>query len=92
MKNHSPCCQLCGAELPANARSCKRCGSSDDDGWSDHAHEGDLDDNLDDDFDYDEFIENEFPEGQRSTSLHPLWKGVVFVLLALFVILTLMQL
>jgi hypothetical protein len=87
MNNHSLRCGHCGAALPVNAQSCKRCGSSDSDGWSDNAYEGDLEE----DFDYDEFVENEFSEGHTSTSLHPFWRTVVFVLLALFLLLAILQ-
>ncbi len=51
-----------------------------------HPDETELDEDFDDDFDYDEFIANEFPRGRVSTSLHPLWKSVAVLLLVLFVL------
>ena len=80
-------CSHCGAAIPASARFCKHCGSSDADGWAD-SDESMLED---DDFDYDEFIENEFAPRRLSTRLHPVWK-VAAVLVLLGFALALLQL
>ena len=52
-------CPNCGAEVPRNARACPECGSDEKTGWSDKAHAEHL--GLpDEDFDYDEFVKEEF--------------------------------
>lgn len=51
-------CSHCGAEVSIQAQVCRECGASEDAGWGDDTGPYDGDD----DFDYDEFIEREFPE------------------------------
>lgn len=54
-------CPHCGAEVPRNARACPECGSDESTGWSDRATADRL--GLpDEEFDYDEFVQNEFEE------------------------------
>ena len=59
-------CPHCGADVPVGARVCRECGSDDETGWSDDAEvwgagiPGGYGD--DDDFDYDEFVEQELPQ------------------------------
>ncbi len=54
-------CPICGCEVPPNAKACPECGSDEQTGWSDRAREQEL--GLpDDDFNYDEFIKEEFGE------------------------------
>lgn len=58
-------CPHCGAELPRDAVACPECGSCEETGWSERAHA----DNLglpDEDFDYDEFVKEEFGGGGGS--------------------------
>ena len=84
MRESSSHCAHCGEPIAANARFCRHCGSSDEDGW------GDSDESLlDDDFDYDTFVEDEF-SARRTTRLHPVWK-IAAVLLLLGFVLTLLQ-
>lgn len=49
-------------------------------------------DDEDDDFDYDEFIEENFSSGLTNTQTRPLWRLVAVILLALIVIFFLFQL
>lgn len=52
-------CPNCGAEVPPRARSCPECGSDESTGWSEEAKVGAL--GLpDDNFDYNEFVKEEF--------------------------------
>src|SRR5438093_10067022 len=64
-------CRCCGAELPLSAKFCRHCGASDDCGWGGGGGEDEDDEELDlptghreedDEFDYDEFLAEEFPE------------------------------
>jgi anaerobic ribonucleoside-triphosphate reductase len=54
-------CPHCGAEVPANSRSCPECGSDDETGWSERATTRRLD-LPDPEFDYDDFVKREFGE------------------------------
>jgi hypothetical protein len=56
-------CPNCGAEVPPNAKACPECGSDEQTGWSEKANA----DNLglpDAEFDYKEFVEEEFGVGR----------------------------
>jgi hypothetical protein len=59
-------CPHCGADVAVGAASCRECGSDDETGWSQDADvwEAGIPAGYgsDDDFDYDEFIEQELPE------------------------------
>ncbi|MCF7708504.1 MAG: hypothetical protein K9N52_06370 [Verrucomicrobia bacterium] len=52
-------CPVCGASVPPKAGVCPGCGSCEETGWSGEAYYDQLD-LPDDEFDYDEFIQNEF--------------------------------
>jgi hypothetical protein len=59
-------CPHCGADVAVGAASCRECGSDAETGWSQDADvwEAGIPAGYgsDDDFDYDEFIEQELPE------------------------------
>ena len=54
-------CPNCGALVPDDAASCSECGADENTGWNHRATAQRLD-LPDDEFDYDEFIQNEFQE------------------------------
>ena len=56
-------CPNCGAEVPPKAKSCPECGSDEQTGWSEKAHAENL--GLpDEEFDYNEFVKEEFGTGR----------------------------
>ncbi len=77
-------CPNCGAIVPRNAKSCPECGSDEKTGWSDSAHA----DNLgipDDNFDYDEFVKEEFsPASAKPRGIHWVWWLTALILVLLF--------
>ena len=80
-------CPNCGAEVPPNAAACPECGSDHETGWSEDADTQRL--GLPDgDFDYDEFVKEEFGEekkGIRPRGIPVVWWIVAIILVALFV-------
>jgi zinc-ribbon domain len=57
-------CPNCGAEVPRDAKACPECGSDEKTGWSDEARVSEL--GLpDEEFDYDEFVKEEFGGGRN---------------------------
>jgi hypothetical protein len=78
-------CPNCGAEVPRNAKACPECGSDEKTGWSEKAHA----DNLglpDEEFDYDEFVKEEFGGGQaKPRGITWLWWAVALLLAALLI-------
>jgi hypothetical protein len=59
-------CPNCGADVPAGSTACPSCGADEDTGWAEGADMGAADVPTgyasDDDFDYDEFMREEFPD------------------------------
>jgi hypothetical protein len=75
-------CPHCGAEIRSDAKFCRHCGSSDSDGWQDDDDYGtDMDD-----FDYDQFVEDNFSSSVTTTQTRPLWRLVAVLLLVLFLL------
>ncbi len=58
-------CPNCGAEVPRRALACPQCGADEQTGWSDRAT-GQRLDLPDDEFNYDEFVQEEFGEQRES--------------------------
>ena len=52
-------CPNCGAVVPRKARACPECGADEKTGWSEEAYAQRLD-LPDDNFDYDEYVKEEF--------------------------------
>jgi hypothetical protein len=78
-------CPICGTEVPPNAKACPECGSDEETGWSDRARAQQLD-VPDDEFNYDEFVNEEFGR-KKEDKLRPrgiswLWWVVALALLA----------
>ena len=71
-------CPHCGGEIRSDAKFCRHCGSSESDGWRDE-YESD-----DEEFDYDDYISEEFGTSVTNTRTRPLWRLVAVVLLILF--------
>lgn len=61
-------CPNCGTAVPSGVRACPECGADEETGWGEEAHAQGLG-IPDEDFDYEEFVEREFGEG--NTSLKP---------------------
>jgi len=65
-------CPNCGAEVPPKARACPECGADEKTGWSERAAAQRL--GLpDDEFDYDEFVKEEFSGGESRAGPHVGW-------------------
>ncbi|MFM1770378.1 MAG: hypothetical protein RJA22_2907 [Verrucomicrobiota bacterium] len=81
-------CPVCGSPVPPKARACPECGADDQTGWSERADAQRL--GLpDDEFDYNEFVREEFGQERPATRLKPKglawhWWATAIVLLAIF--------
>lgn len=84
-------CPNCGAEVPPNAAACPECGSDESTGWSDRANASRLG-IPDEEFDYEEFIREEFDEtsGNPTTPRTAQWLWWVAALILLLVIVTIL--
>jgi uncharacterized membrane protein YvbJ len=80
-------CPNCGARVPRGAQSCPECGSDEETGWSDSANASSLD-LPDEDFNYDEFVKQEFGGKTKSVKPHGLrWLWYLTALILLIVLL-----
>ena len=78
-------CPNCGADVPRHARACPECGADEKSGWSEEAYAERL--GLpDDNFNYDEFVKEEFgPRGKvRPRGISWFWWIIALLLLAAF--------
>jgi hypothetical protein len=63
-------CPNCGALVPPKAKACPGCGADEETGWSDRAAAQRL--GLpDEEFDYDQFVKEEFGGPDRGPRLRP---------------------
>jgi hypothetical protein len=78
-------CPNCGADVPAGSAACPACGSDEETGWSEGADAWGADIPTgyghDDDFDYEEFVEEEFAGAGRKAD-RPRTILIVFLALA----------
>lgn len=74
-------CPHCGADIQADAKFCRDCGSSDTDGWRQEGWDGDADD---EDFDYDAYVDEHHSSRLTNTTTSPLWRFVAVILLLSF--------
>ena len=76
-------CPVCGADVPAHARACPECGADERTGWNDETTRYDGLDLPDQDFDYNETLENEgLKPTSRPKGVPVLWwvVGIILVL------------
>jgi hypothetical protein len=80
-------CPVCGEDVPRNALACPECGADHNSGWKEDADTYGGVDLPEDDFQYDEFIKQEFGSPARPTGIKMIWwiAGVILVI-ALFLI------
>jgi hypothetical protein len=80
-------CPHCGAPVPQGALACRQCGSDAETGWGDSGDTGLAEGyEPDDDFDYDEFVAEEFPDHASPSPEAALRKFALRVVIALIVL------
>jgi ribosomal protein S27AE len=79
-------CPNCGAEVPRKAKACPECGACEETGWSPAAAISGL--GLpDDEFDYDDFVKDEFGSGAPARhGTKWFWAVIAFLLAAILMI------
>ncbi|MDX2226759.1 MAG: zinc ribbon domain-containing protein [Verrucomicrobiae bacterium] len=78
-------CPVCGADVPPRARACPECGADEKSGWNEEDTRYDGLDLPDPDFNYDEFVKEEFGGAKRPKGISPLWWWVGIALLVLII-------
>lgn len=80
-------CPVCGEDVPRNALACPECGADHNSGWEKDADAYDGVDLPDDDFNYDEFVKQEFGSQTKPSGIKTVWWIVGIVLIVAFLLL-----
>ena len=75
-------CPVCGEDVPRNALACPECGADERSGWRKDALVYDGAGLAEDDFDYDQFVEEEFGTPAKPRCLSTFWwvAGILVIL------------
>jgi uncharacterized membrane protein YvbJ len=82
----SDVCPVCGEDVPSRALACPECGADHTSGWQDDADAYDAVDLPDRDFNYDEFIREEFGSAPKPAGVKTIWWIVAIVLVIVFIV------
>jgi hypothetical protein len=74
-------CPVCGEDVPRNALACPECGADHNSGWREDAAHVDALGGTEDDFDYDEFVQEEFGNPAKPRGISTVWWISAIVLL-----------
>ncbi|MDQ6655343.1 MAG: zinc ribbon domain-containing protein [Verrucomicrobiota bacterium] len=77
-------CPVCGEDVPPRALACPECGADHLSGWREEATSLDGVD-LPGEFDYDNFVREEFGNGVKPRGISPLWWLTAIIVLAIFI-------
>jgi hypothetical protein len=78
-------CPVCGDEVPRNALACPECGADHNSGWREDADAAASSLGLpDQDFDYDNFVQEEFGTGSKPAGVKTIWWVTAILLLLAF--------
>ena len=84
-------CPVCGEDVPPRALACPECGADHKSGWRDDASVYDGTGLGDDDFDYDEFVREEFGSNAKPRGISALWWITGLVLIIAMVLLVFLR-
>ena len=77
-------CPVCGEDVPCSAVACPECGADHTSGWREDTEAYDGVDLLDEDFNYEEFIKQEFGSSRRP-AIKRVWCITAILLIAAFI-------
>ena len=80
-------CLVCGEDVPRNAWACPECGADEKSGWAPDAHIQDGLDLPDQEFNYEDFVREEFGGGTRRSGKRILLAAAATIMLIVFLIL-----
>lgn len=66
-------CPVCGEDVPSGALACPECGADHNSGWRSDAGIYEALDLPDEDFNYDEFVRDEFRSSVKPAGLKMIW-------------------
>ena len=66
-------CPVCGEDVPRDARACPECGADHNSGWKDDCDTYDGVDLPEQNFNYDDFVHQEFGSHAKPAGLKTIW-------------------
>jgi len=79
-------CAVCGEDVPRSALACPQCGADRNSGWREDADTYDGVDLPEHDFNYDNFVRQEFGSQAKPAGLKTIWWIVGIALIVAFVL------
>jgi hypothetical protein len=79
-------CPVCKEEVPPGALACPECGADHNSGWREDADTYDGVDLPEHDFNYDDFVKQEFGSQAKPAGLKTIWWIVCIALIVAFVL------
>ena len=79
-------CPACGEDVPRNALACPECGADHESGWREDADTYDGVDLPDDDFNYDEFVKQQFGSSRKPSFIKPVWWITAIILIVALIV------
>ena len=79
-------CSVCGGDVPRNALACPHCGADHNSGWREDADTYDGVDLPEHDFNYDDFVRQEFGSQAKPAVLNTIWWIVGIALIVALVL------
>ena len=77
-------CAICGEDVPRSALACPECGADHNSRWREEAEIYEGVDVGDEEFDYEEFVQNEFGSGAKPRGVRMIWWITAIALLIAF--------
>ena len=74
-------CPVCGEDIPRKALACPECGADHNSGWREDADATDALGGTEDDFDYEQFVQEEFGDAAKPRGIKTIWWISAIVLL-----------
>ena len=78
-------CPVCGEDVPRGAVACPECGADHNSGWREDAESYDGVSLPDENFNYDEFIEEEFGSSPKPVAVKTVWWVTAILVLVVLV-------
>ena len=79
-------CPVCGENVPRRALACPQCGADHNSGWREDADTYDGVDLPDNDFNYDDFVKQEFGSSLKPAAIKPVWWITAILLIVAFIV------
>ena len=77
-------CPVCGEDVPPAAVACPECGADHNSGWQENAELYDAVDLPDEDFNYEEFVKQEFGSSHKP-AIKRVWWITALILIAVLI-------